>query len=656
MEVPSARVLRKNAYRIGVSQVDPYRYYYGTLSPVNGLEIGGKVTEILDSEVNPGDPNWQGYGNYKDKSIDLKYQFVKERKWLPAIALGIMDPHGTRLYPSQYLVASKQIYPFDFTVGFGNGRFGKRPLPSQGEGVALEMLSDNAAWRQDGQFFAGVEVALSDSLFLMAEYSPIQYENQTSDPAQAQYFTEPVRSKFNYGVRWRYGDWLEADLSYQRGNQIGVNLSMPFEIGRPMIPIYEPPYREDPKALFLLPMEGRISLALGALGFSSIGVNLNGKDLTIDLQNNKYFFSSRAIESALTAIEPIVRAYSSTEDRVEAILIILKENGVPLYSFRTRAADLVEYAAGRLSYAEFHSLAAIDTGYIRLPEGGKYITPGFVMGYKPQFQLFLNDPSGFWKGKLGLSLWASHPVWAGGELTAGAAIYPFSSVNTVNEPLSIPVRTDIVDYIGNKALFERFLFSQVNRLPDTSIFTRFTTGILETQYAGFDAEAALPVLGGRFLFGLSGSLVKKRDPDNPLLLAEDPVMAVYKTAFLNARVNFPDPDIALDVKYGRFLAGDVGARITLSKFIKGVTLSAWYSVTDTSVFSDGINNGYHDKGISVTIPIRLFTGHDSRAVYGQGISPWTRDVAQDIDHFTSLFDVIGRNTDVFLKKDIDRGR
>ena len=185
----------------------------------------------------------------------------------------------------------------------------------------------------------------------------------------------------------------------------------------------------------------------------------------------------------------------------------------------------------------------------------------------------------------------------------------------------------------------------------TFVFARFPAGILETQYAGLDAETAMPVLGGRVLFGLSGSVVKKRDSANPLLLAEDQVKEYYKTAFFNTRINFPGPEIAVDIKYGMFLAGDKGARFTVSKFIKGVTISAWYSVTDTSVFTDGINNDYHDKGISVLIPIRLFTGNDSRAVYAQGISPWTRDVAQDIEHFTSLFDLIGRNTEVYLKKD-----
>jgi hypothetical protein len=95
----------------------------------------------------------------------------------------------------------------------------------------------------------------------------------------------------------------------------------------------------------------------------------------------------------------------------------------------------------------------------------------------------------------------------------------------------------------------------------------------------------------------------------------------------------------------------MGTRITLSKFFNGVILSVWYSATDTSGFTDSFNRGYHDKGIAITIPLRLFRGTDSRTAYSFAVSPWTRDVAQDIAHHSSLFDYIGRNTGVYLEKD-----
>ncbi len=109
--------------------------------------------------------------------------------------------------------------------------------------------------------------------------------------------------------------------------------------------------------------------------------------------------------------------------------------------------------------------------------------------------------------------------------------------------------------------------------------------------------------------------------------------------------------MSIDVKAGRFLAGDKGARITVSKSFNGIVLSAWYSFTDTSIFSDSFNRGYHDKGVAISIPLRMFLGRDSRTVYSYAVTPWTRDVAQDIAHNTSLFDFIGRNTTLYLNKD-----
>jgi len=49
--------------------------------------------------------------------------------------------------------------------------------------------------------------------------------------------------------------------------------------------------------------------------------------------------------------------------------------------------------------------------------------------------------------------------------------------------------------------------------------------------------------------------------------------------------------------------------------------------------------------------MRLFEGTDSRTVYSYAVAPWTRDVAQDIDHSTTLFDFFGRNSKKYIDKD-----
>ena len=222
-----------------------------------------------------------------------------------------------------------------------------------------------------------------------------------------------------------------------------------------------------------------------------------------------------------------------------------------------------------------------------------------------------------------------------------------NTISTSNVPLSIPIRSDSAIYLTENVDLARLLFDQIVGTRDPAYF-RMEAGMLETEYGGVDAEAAIPLWNGRILAGGSGSFVRKRSPDDPVrfLGSEN-----YHTALLLGRLNVPEIDASIDVKVGRFLAGDRGVRVEVSKFIRGVTLSAWYSDTDTSMFTDPYNNGYHDKGIAVSIPIRLFIGRDSQTTYKYALSPWTRDVAQDIYRYLPLFDWIGRNVGVLLDKD-----
>ncbi|MBZ0158520.1 MAG: YjbH domain-containing protein [Alphaproteobacteria bacterium] len=642
MEIPTARVMKKGSYRLGVSQINPYRHIYGAISPLEGLEIDGRVTEVFDVPALTDQ-----YGNYKDKVLDLKYQFLREGKYLPAVTLGIMDPHGTRVYASQFIVISKQIYPFDFTLGMGNGRFGKVPLPGSGDGFALEMVTSPFQWLKDSQIFGGIQFAPSNKYSIMLEYSPIQYHKQTSDPAQAKHFKDPVPSPFNIGFRYNLWNWAELAVSYQRGNQIGVNLTMPFEIGKPLIPIFDPPFKELP-SFRNLSLPSRLKLALMLSGFSDIGVVVINNKVILDMQNNRFLYHTRALGFVLRAIAPVL------PEVIEYIEIILKEDGIPLFSFLTSRYDLIEFVAGRLTLNEFLYLSSVNPEVVDVPKGEKIPKQGISFFYKPLLQLYLNDPSGFWKGKVGIIGSAAYHPWRGGSLIAGIGFYPFADISTTNQPLPDAVRSDTVDYLKKRVVFERFLFQQISafsaRIVPKKLFSRLSFGILETQYAGLDAEIGTPLWDGRVLVGLNGSLTKKRDPDNPFSLKKDDPKGVYNTAFVKTRFYLFDPDTFLDIKYGRFLAGDTGAVFTLTKDIRGVRLSAWYSVTDTSVFQDPINRGYHDKGFSVQIPIRLFTGRDSRAVYEQSISPWTRDVAQDIGHSSDIFDFMEQSTRYYIEK------
>ncbi|MCX7983263.1 MAG: YjbH domain-containing protein [Syntrophales bacterium] len=643
MEVPTARVMKEGMLRAGVSQIKPYRSAFVVFSPFSFLEVDGRFTEIMGVPVNPDDPKWQGYGNYKDKVFGIKFQFLRESKYFPALALGIQDPHGTRLAASQYVVASKQIYPFDFTLGFGNGRYGKRPLPPSDESFKLEIFQDNTSWRTDGQFFGGIQFAASENIFLMAEYSPIKY-----DRLPGAYQIQAAKSPFSFGLRFRPWQWIEADLSYQRGDQLGINFSFSLDLTQPFLPLYDQPYREK-KELRPSPLETRIVAALETLGFSNIRLRIKTPDIEIEAQNDRFYYSTRALGMALKALADILGEKS--EFAHGDIKFTFTRNHIPIFTYRTRILDIVEYYREEFSLREYLSHVRWDHDERENLKVGVKARNWWDWGIRPSFQTFLNDPSGFFKYRFGGAVWLALNPWRGSSFVTGMEGYISNTISSVNAPSSQPVRTDSWLYLKENVNLNLLMYEQIEKLP-SQFYVRFAGGILEMQYGGFDAEIARAFFGGRLLLGLSGSIVKKRETEEILKFKENDWQDYYRTIFLNTRLNIPSLEFYIDLKSGRFLAGDKGTRIQVSKFLNGVILSAWYSFTRTSMFVDNFNRGYHDKGISIVIPLRMFKGSDSRTTYYFAFQPWSRDVAQDIYHFTNLFDYMGRDLPIYLEKDI----
>jgi hypothetical protein len=332
---------------------------------------------------------------------------------------------------------------------------------------------------------------------------------------------------------------------------------------------------------------------------------------------------------------------------VEYVRVQLKENGLPAAEAAVPASALSRESDGRLPTERRREATGFRSAGFDAPIRAITHRRWFDYSLKPSFETFLNDPSGFFKYRVGLVGSLSAFPWRGGTALLELDAYPLNNISTSNPPLSIPIRSDVADYMQQDVSLGRLLFAQTFATREPA-YLRLEAGMLELMFGGVDAEAALPLWNGRVLAGASGSLVRKRAPDDPFgFLGNES----YHTALLQGRLNVPEIDAAINVKWGRFLAGDRGVQVAVSKFIRGVTLSAWYSATDTDVFTDPYNSGYHDQGISVEIPIRLFIGRDSKTTYRYSLSPWTRDVAQDIYRYLPLFDWIGRNAGVLLDRD-----
>jgi hypothetical protein len=371
-------------------------------------------------------------------------------------------------------------------------------------------------------------------------------------------------------------------------------------------------------------------------------VSTDGFTLRIDAQNDRYFFAPRAVEAILATIAPFV------PPNVEYVRVQLKENGIPVAEAATTATAPSGARGSALPGGRLRDAAGFRSAAFDAPIRPTSHRRRFDSSLKPSFETFLNDPSAYIAYRVGLSGSVAAFPWDGGTALAGIEGYPVNTITPSNVPTSERIRSDVSEYKKETVTLGRLLFDQVFATRDPA-YLRVSAGMLETMFGGVEGEAAVPLWNGRIIAGASGSIVRKRAPGDPFGFRD---RVDRHTALLLGRLNVPEIDAAIDVKGGRFLAGDEGVRVAVSKFIRGVTLAAWYSATGTGGFTDPLNRGYHDKGISVEIPIRLFTGRDSRTAYRYTISPWTRDVAQDIDRYLPLFDRIGRNAGVLLDRDL----
>ena len=57
-------------------------------------------------------------------------------------------------------------------------------------------------------------------------------------------------------------------------------------------------------------------------------------------------------------------------------------------------------------------------------EGKKLYREWWDYGLRPSFRMFLNDPSGFFKYRLGARAWVSVYPWTGASLITGVEYYP----------------------------------------------------------------------------------------------------------------------------------------------------------------------------------------------------------------------------------------
>jgi hypothetical protein len=621
MEIPTARILPDGAMRLGVAKASPYVWYAFGFGLLPGLEFSGRYTDVtnLPSGLSPD------FGSYKDKAFDVKYQIFRESKRGPAIALGVNDFQGTRLFESQYLVLSRQLYPLDVTLGVGRKRF-KGPL-SIGDEIG---------------FWGGIEWALTDRLHLMLEYNPIEYQK---DPEPCRGVPEGSDSPFNAGLRYR--TWLGFDLglSYQRGNTIAMAVQLQFKLGRPILP----PRPDPPSWQFAAGKPAahessdqklqQLTNAIEQAGFIDVATAITNGELIAEFENNKYLSDARAAGRVLRLL--MLQADSGTE----RLTVVMKRMGLKILYISAAAKDARAYLLGGMAPDQFAQRLSVTAQYP--PENRSAPSAAAISsaarrqgarrpltyGINPVLESFFNDPSGVYHSRLVLKPYATLKLWPGCAIHGSYDFPIYSDIESTNSPLPNAVRSDAWRYLGSQSAVDRLLIDQVMKLSALT-YARISAGCLERMYSGVGGEVLTFMGQGQWAAGLEGDWVRKREPDDAWALTDQQ----NHTILGNLYYHYLPLDVTLKAQAGRFLAGDTGARLEFRRrFDTGAEIGFWYSFTDTSNLTD-FNRDYHDQGIFMNLPFATFTDRPTRKMLHFRISPWTRDVGAAIDHWQEIYD------------------
>jgi len=640
IDIPTARMSQDGALTFGAA----------IQSSTNAYSITYQVTPWLEGAFRYTGWNDQAFssaGIAYDRNYEGKARLWKEGKYLPQVAIGARDMIGTGLWGAEYLVASKEVGPFDFTLGLGWGRFAgkgaiRNPLinvsdwfasRSSDTGVGGQLAIKTFFSGEKAAFFGGLRYQSNSlPLSLMIEYNPDQYD------FEAKLGGWKPESPFSAAVRWQALPGISLSLSRQHQKEWGIELSAALDTKSLT------PRRSAP--VF------RSSLDMAATDLPS---QLNPQDwydtLLYDVERSGLLLLEASIESPANVAVLVIgnEQYPLWADAI-AKMTVLADLHLPsaVNTFRIVAEDsghrvqTVQIRRPSLAYGQNKQL--VERTISVLP-GRSLASPQrqtsfvkkkvfFDVSLGNRYQLF--DPDDPLRYQFYSKVHATLVLPRTWTLTA---VYGFDIKNNFDESNRVDgqsaiesVRSDVVKYLQQGDTGLDSLYFQKRETTSNGLHYRLFAGVLEEMYSGLGGEVLYQPFQSRLAYGLSANWVRQRDYDKIGHLD-------YQTTTAFASVYWATPFYNFDVAVhaGRYLAKDTGATLEVRRtFNNGWMVGLW--ATMTSVSAEDFGEGSFDKGMFFKIPFDSIFGRNTRSSYQTRIRPIQRDGGQRLeDHSTNLW-------------------
>lgn len=584
-----------------------------------------------------------GFGpndTYYDRSFDLRYRVLDEGRWWPAVTVGLQDFIGTGNFSGEYIVASKVFANrVKVTAGLGWGRLGSygsfattgtRPAPA----VATGGTPNYRQWfRGPVAPFGGIEWQVNDRLGLKMEYSSDAYALEAG--AQGLFAR---RSPVSFGAEYQVNQTLRLGAYYMYGSEIGIAAHFSLNPKRRMtkgvtgpapLPVAVRPSRAtDPGAwgdswaqvgprAAATSLRDKVAEGLKAEGLRLESLAVTAGHAELRIRNDRFDAGAQAIGRAARVLAATMPA------SVEVFDVVPVVRGMGASRVRLQRSDIeaLEHAPDS---------AAALRGRVDLADAGRAsadavraagLYPSFTWALGPFARPGLFDPSDPFRLDVGVRLAGWLELSPGVILSGSVTQRLAGNLKNYNRPSnSVLPRVRTEDYLRSRRSteLERLQLAWYAR-PGRNLYSRVTVGYLERGFGGISTELLWKPVNSRLAIGAELNYVRQRAFNSALGFGAYTVATGHVSAYYELRNGF---QAQLDV--GRYLAGDVGATISLDRaFENGWRVGAF--ATKTNVSAARFGEGSFDKGIRLTIPIGWALGSSARKSYNLTVRPVQRD-------------------------------
>lgn len=569
--MPSARFYNESSFGFTLYDGNPDQKFTMTSYPFDWLEASVFYTNIQ------GKP-YPGYESqdYKDKGFNFKIRLLEESRYLPAIAIGINDLAGTGFYSSEYIVGSYGINNLDIHLGLGWGTlngtndfknpmsiihssFSERPSEFEGRGGQF----------QPSRYFSGENVStLFGISYILNDKFLAKIERDTTLTPGLIGFERP-KQRFNFGIDFNINNNLTVGISSERGNGFSLRFSYKKDENDKPNYAYKPAKKEID--------DGKYDRLVKNLENNGIGVDkIIKKDNKLGIELTQFRHQSLEIIE-----EILISSKKDSEIEQEIIPNYKIANLKAIQNYDLNFEDESQTIYERRKITGWNSATKLNLRpFLAAREG--FLKASLVVENDNEY-VFSDEF--FFSSNLKYSIWDNFD---------DLVIPP---VDTYPEQ----VRSDVKDYLRNfdngviigRAQFDYHLTLAKNH------HTQFTAGILEEMFSGYGFEYLYFDNSKNYAAGFELFEVQKRDYELQLGTLDYRALTGHLNFYYR---NYNLIPFDAKISYGKYLAGDVGGTIQISRnFQNGIEFGVFATFTDVS--TEQFGEGSFDKGIYFNVPV-----------------------------------------------------